>query len=77
MSEQIDDALSIAAEEITDRHRGFVDPASDERRHTRARTTLRRHLIRFLENVPEEMSALEIREALASISVGGNSAEED
>lgn len=77
MSEQIDDALSIAAEEITDRHRGFVDPDCGDRRHLRARSVLRRHLIRFLENVPEEMSALEIREALAGITVGGAAAEED
>ncbi len=67
----------MTAEEITDRHRGFVDPDSDDRRHVRARITLRRHLIRFLENVPEDMSALEIREALAGITVGGSSAEED
>lgn len=62
---QIEEALSVAAEELISRPY-FVDVVGDDRRVGKAKTALRRRIIRFLENIPDDMSAIDIREGLSA-----------
>lgn len=72
MREQVRDALTVAAEELIDRKFGYVDVSSNELRMARARNAIRRHVVRFLENVPDDLTAIEIRDILdAAISEEG------